>query len=93
MVDAEYAQALKWLRLLGFRLLEPEPFGPDGELFQFAIKSRSDHAIETGEGSTEGGVEPGEQGEAEEKEGRVGERGEGSIRLWTPTQERLEAAG
>jgi hypothetical protein len=33
MVDARYAAALRWARWLGFRIGEPEPFGPHGHLF------------------------------------------------------------
>lgn len=38
MVDAEYKEALRWLRWLGFRLDEPVPYGPYGSPFCRAEK-------------------------------------------------------
>lgn len=38
--DARYDAALKWLKLLGFEIGEPEPRGPNGELFCRIRKTR-----------------------------------------------------
>jgi hypothetical protein len=37
-VDAEYPEAVRWLKWLGFELRGPEPFGPSGALFYEATK-------------------------------------------------------
>lgn len=40
MVDARYAAALRWLKRLGFEVLPPQPYGPEGALFCLAFARR-----------------------------------------------------
>lgn len=42
-VDPNDQSAVKWMRFMGFTLDEPEPLGPDGELFHRAHLERTIH--------------------------------------------------